>query len=123
MEELNSFRKVGKYQISNICLETYPCQHFVKFKNGEITRLFSHEIYRLFKSEGLSDSHIDGYAEYVRQCDNPTLEEITKREHEKIKIQQDSEKRKQAEVERQIIVNQSKASSRIDKLKSKHNIK
>jgi hypothetical protein len=37
------------------------------------------DIYRLFKSENLSDSHIDQYAEDVRQYDFPTPEEIKKR--------------------------------------------
>jgi hypothetical protein len=37
------------------------------------------DIYRLFKSENLSDSHIDKYAEHVRRCDFPTPEEIKKR--------------------------------------------
>ena len=78
MELLNSFRKVGKYEISNICLETYPCQHYVKFKNGETKILFGDKIYRLFKSEGLTDPHIDSYAKWVREHDFPSLEEIIK---------------------------------------------
>jgi len=45
------------------------------------------EIYRLFKSEGLYDKHIDKYAEFVRQRDFPTPEEIKEREDDKIRIQ------------------------------------
>jgi len=29
MQDLDSYRIVGNYQISNMCLMTYPCQHTV----------------------------------------------------------------------------------------------
>ena len=32
-----SFRKVGKYQMSNMCLQSYPCKHIIKFETGEKT--------------------------------------------------------------------------------------
>jgi len=120
MEILNGFRKIGKYEISNYCLETYPCQHNFKFKNGETKLISGGEIYRLFKSEGLSDPHIDRYAEWVRQHDFPTPEEIKKRKDDLLIIQQAEEKRANEEAEEQKIVNQYKASSRLDKLKNKN---
>ena len=122
MEPFNSFRKVGKYEISNICLHTYPCKHSIKFENGETKIMTGDKIYRLFKSEGLSDPHIDDYAEWVRQFDFPTPEEIKKREEDRIRIQQASEKREKEAAERQKIVNQYKASSRLEKLKMKNNV-
>lgn len=122
MEILNSFRKIGKYEISNHCLHSYPCKHKIKFENG-VTKLISGDkIYRLFKSEGLSDPHIDSYAEWVRQCDFPSAEEIKKREYDLLIIQQASEKRAKEATEKQKIVNQYKASSRLDKLKNQNNI-
>lgn len=69
--DINSFRKVGNYEISDLCFETFPCQHFIKLKNGNTELISGDEIYRIFKSEGLSDPHIDTYAEYVRQRDLP----------------------------------------------------
>lgn len=122
MDELNSFRKIGKYEISNICLQSYPCKHYIKFKNGDTKLLSGDKIYRLFKSEGLSDLHIDEYAEWVRQCDFPSAEEIIKSKNDILRIQQASEKRAKETAEEQKIVNQYKASSRIDKLKNQNNI-
>lgn len=73
-----SFRKVGKYQMSNMCLQSYPCKHIIKFETGEKTLMSGDKIYRLFKSEGLSDNHIDVYAEWVRQNDFSNPEENKK---------------------------------------------
>lgn len=117
-----TFRKIGKYEISNLCFQTYPCKHTIKFENGETQLLSGATIYCLFKSEGLSDTHIDSYAEWVRQRDFPSPEEIKKREDDILIIQQDSEKRKEEAIEQQKIVNQYKASSRLDKLKNQNNI-
>lgn len=137
MEIFNSFRKIGKYEISNCCLETCPCQHYIKFENGETELLSSDIIYCLFKSEGLSDPHIDidyedididseglsyRYAEFVRQRDCISPEEILKRTVDRVIIQQAYEKRAKDATEQQKIVDQYKASSRIDKLKNKNNI-
>jgi hypothetical protein len=88
METINSFRKIGQYEISNICLESYPCKHYIKLKNGDTKLMSGDKIYRLFKSEGLSDPHIDKYAEYVRQSYFPNPLEITKRKNDLLRIQQ-----------------------------------
>lgn len=119
---MNSFIKIGKYEISNICLETYPCKHYIKFENGETELMSGDKIYRLFKSEGLTYHHIDSYAEWVRQHDFPSPEEIKKKEDDQLRIRQASEKRAKEQAEQQKIVNQYKASSRLDKLKNKNNI-
>jgi hypothetical protein len=119
---MDSFRKIGKYEISNKCLHSYPCKHTIKFENGETQIISGDKIYRLFKSEGLSDTHIDSYAEWVRQRDFPSPEEIKKREDDLLIIQQDSKKRAKEVIEQQKIVNHYKASSRLDKLKNQNNI-
>lgn len=122
MDEFNSFRTVGKYQISNICLETYPCKHYIKFENGETKLLSAATIYRLFKSEGLYDKHIDSYAEWIRKQDFPTPEEIKQREDERLKINQQTEQRLKELAEQEKLTNLYKASSRLEKLKQKNNI-
>lgn len=122
MESFDSFRKIGKYEISNVCLHTYPCRHQIKFENGDTKLMSGDKIYRLFKSEGLSDSHIDSYAEWVRQRDFPSTEEIKKSIDDLLRIREVSEKRAKEEAEQRKIINKYKASSRLDKLKSENNI-
>ena len=101
MEDLNGFKKIGNYELSTICLKSYPCQHVVKLKNGDTRLMRSDNIYRLFKSEGLSDPHIDMYAEWVRQCDYLSSKEIMNREHNILKIQQDEKQRAKEKDEQQ----------------------
>jgi hypothetical protein len=126
MKRLNRYEKIGKYEISEICLQSYPCQHYIKFNDGEIKTMRADNIYRLFKSEGLSYPHIDEYAEYVRQRDFPTPEEIKKRKDDfreaSEKRAKENEIRAKEEAEQQKTIDQYKASSRIDKLKNKNNI-
>ena len=117
------FRRIGKYKISNICYETYPCQHVVKYMDGTTELMCSGDIYRLFKMEGLSDPHIDRYAEFVRKQDFPTAEEKQQRIDDQLRMQELTRKRKEEETEQRKIIDQYKASSRLDALKNKHNIK
>ncbi len=115
----NSYRKVGNYKISNMCLESYPCKHSVCFKNGNTEIISGDVIYRWLKAEGLSDEHLDQYAKYVRKIHFPTLEEIKERKY-KMKIEEAKKEYIEREKEReQQIVDQYKASSRIEKLKQK----
>lgn len=120
MEE--GYRKIGKYEISDMCLESYPCQHYIRLENKTARLMSGADIYCLFKSEGLSDPHINQYAEFVRQRDFPTEAEIQKRQMDMLICQQNSDKRKKEEAERQQTIDLYKASSRIDKLKNRHNI-
>jgi hypothetical protein len=122
MERFNTFRKVGKYEISTICLQSYPCKHYIRFENGETMMMSGAKIYGLLNAEGLSDKHFDCYAEYIRRRDFPTPEEIKQREEENLKIEQSIKIREKECNEQQKIVNQFKASSRIEKLKMKNNI-
>ena len=122
MERFNSFRKVGKYEISTICLQTYPCKHTIRFENGETNIMSAPKIYTLLNAEGLSDKHFDYCAEYIRRRDFPTPEEIKQREEENFKIEESIKIREKQYNEQQKIVNQFKASSIIEKLKMKNNI-
>jgi hypothetical protein len=121
-EIFNSFRKVGKYEISTTCLQSYPCKHKVIFENGETTMMSGDKIYRLLNKECLSYKHFDCYAEYVRRQDFPTPEEIKETEEKILEIEKSNEIRKKEYNEQQKIINQFKASSRIEKLKMENNI-
>ena len=73
MEELNRCRTIGAYQVSVVCLQTYPCKHYVHFKNGGSKLMLASDIYRMLQTDGISDKHFDEYAEFVRKQDDPTL--------------------------------------------------
>ena len=122
MERFNSFRKVGKYEISNTCLQSYPCKHNIRFENGETKLMSSDKIFSLLKNEGLTDKHFDIYEEFIRKRDFPTPEEIKKRENEIQMMQQAAEQWNREFAEQQKIIDQYKASSRLEKLKMKNNI-
>jgi hypothetical protein len=81
------------------------------------------KIYTLLDAEGLSDKHFDYCAEYIRRRDFPTSEEIKQREEKKLKIEESIKIREKECNEQQKIVNQFKASSVIEKLKMKNNIR
>ena len=55
MERFNSFRKVGKYEISNTCLQTYPCKHTIIFENGESKLMSGDKIFTLLSFMYLID--------------------------------------------------------------------
>jgi hypothetical protein len=117
-----NYRTVGPYQISNTCLQTYPCQHTVIFPDGTSRRMWGDKIYTMLREENLSDSEFDNYAEFIQKRDNPTPEEIAERnlrQEENMKKQKEKEAR-DAEINN--IINKHKASSVIDRLKQKNNI-
>ena len=120
---LNSFRIVGKYKIYNLCLQTYPCKHYIEFENGETKLLTGDTIYRLFEKEGLVDDHFEDYKEYVRRQDFPTMRERIQRIEETMQSMKSTQEQKERRAEEQVIVDRYKASSRLEKLKQKHNIK
>lgn len=72
----NGYFCVGKYQISHLCLESYPCQHFVIGYPGieKPIRIKGHEIYQLLKDDGCSSSHFDQYSTFLEalNSDIPT---------------------------------------------------
>ena len=121
--DLNKCRLIGDYEISDICLLTYPCQHYVKNTiTGESSRMMGDKIYTMLKEKGLSDKHFDDYAEYVRKRDNPTPEELAERRERERKFQEQRDKQKKEREEQERLTNQYKASSRLEKLKAKHNV-
>ncbi len=122
MESGQPFRTIGKYQISTRCMQTYPCQHYVKFPNGETRRRTGAEIYKLLEADGISDDHFTGYKEHIRRMENPTAEEIAANKQERERVMKHMEKRKQEQEELDRITQKYKASSRIEKLHKKHGL-
>jgi hypothetical protein len=124
MDLFNAYRTVGKYKISDLCLQSYPCQHYVtNTETGKSGRLFGDEIYCMLRDDGISDEHFDKYAEFIRKRDNPTPEEIAQYEAREKELEEQSKKSEEERVQRNKLTNTYKASSRLDKLKEKNNIK
>ena len=63
MNEIHEFDfcyKIGKYKISSMCYQSYPCQHYVD--DGTNVKMMSGvEIYRMLHAENLSHEHFDKY--------------------------------------------------------------
>ncbi len=60
--DLTKYTDYGKYRISNICLQSYPCQHYVIDKeSGEERRLFGTDVLRLLDKENIQSSHFEIY--------------------------------------------------------------
>jgi hypothetical protein len=120
--DLTKCTVVGDYKISNTCLQSYPCKHYVQLKNGESKVMSGHDIYRMFASEGLHYPHIDNYAAFVRRADFPTPEELEEDRQQKITSELAYLKQLKETEEKQKEIHMYKASSRIDKLKAANSI-
>ena len=114
---MNTYYTVGKYKISHVCYQTYPCKHNVE----HIGLISGDKIHCMLKEEGLSHPHFD-YAEFIRKRDYPTDEEIAEKTQAETRIRESQKKYEQEQEERARITNMYKASSRLDRLKAKHNI-
>ena len=118
-----------KYHLSEICLQTYPCRHTITYINErkETNTISSANIVRLFQKENLPiPKHYQELIEYVRKQDHPTPEEINEKYTNKEKELRERiinlEKRKEEKDKLDHIINTTKASSRIERLKNKHSI-
>lgn len=57
-------RKIGNFEISNICLLSYPCKHHVEDTRTGLTQLMNGpDIYNLIKQHGLTYDHFDRYSD------------------------------------------------------------
>ena len=115
-----TFRTVGPYEVSNLCMQSFPCMHYVKMKNGETRMLSGDDLYCMFRSEGLSDPHFDKYATFVRLRDFPTFTELVERLGSWFQRNDQMRKCEQERKEREAIVDQYKSSTRTERLKQKH---
>ena len=115
--------KIGRYTISSICLQSYPCKHAVYDKNTAITRTMrGDDIYCMLQDENLSHEHFDTYKEYIRRHQNPTAEELAEDIAYKAKIEEQRKQREIEEVKRVLERDKYKASSYLERLKARHNI-
>jgi esterase/lipase superfamily enzyme len=76
IEDKKDYFKVGKYYISNICYESYPCQHHV-IEEGYL-QPFNYsglEIYKMLEEEGKTHEHFNSYKNYKN---NPFINKIKK---------------------------------------------
>lgn len=126
-EYMNRMWHVGHYKIQELCLQSFPCQHSIEdLQTGKIRTLRGDDIFVMLRDSGLSHPHFEYCREIVRKQENPTAEEIAQQESDEIAhinrtIRQNEEMdRKQRELD--AIVNKSKASSRLEKLKTQNNI-
>lgn len=117
MDETETFQNFGRFEISNVCLESYPCEHYVRFKTGGGVTMGGVEIHCLLKSSGLSDPHFDVFAEFVNE-DSP--DDIERRKTMLLEVEEYAKQRQaKEETEQRMVVSQTKASSRLNKLKQK----
>ena len=120
MEDLHKYTIIGNFEISDLCLQTYPCKHNVKNRiTCESSLMYGDEIFILLKNIGKSHKHFDDYAEFIRKRDHPTLEEISEKEALIKTLYREQKERKIEKQEK--ITNQYKASSRLERLKAKNN--
>jgi len=121
--DLNSNFIIGKYEITDMCFLTYPCQHYVKnIETGTSQLMFGDRIFSMLKNDGLTYPHFDGYAEFIRKRDNPTKEELDEKLFRKKKMEEQMEKQRKERDEIEKITNTYKASSRLERLKLQNNI-
>lgn len=128
---------MGDYEIEQTCFNsTYPCKHWIKYKK-RAKLMTGDKIYTLLKNKKMTHTHFEKYGEYIRKRDFPTPQEmeeqeqererLLKRQQELHELEQEQERKKQKWMreyeEKQAITNKYKASTMIEKLKAKHNIK
>ena len=105
---------VGDYEISTMCLQSMPCQHSMRKKNGEWGHFRGDSIYLMLKKDNLNHVHFDKYAEFIRKQNDPV--EIEIRRQERIKTEEIIKARDIENRQTQEHIDNFKASSRLEKL-------
>lgn len=120
------YRQLGTLKINSFCCLTYPCQHTVEnMETGETKMMFGDKIFIALRDQGISDKHFDIYREYVRKRENPTEEEIAAQKafEEKYRVANENAKKSEEKWrknrEEAYIT---RASSRLERLKQRHNV-
>jgi len=128
----DDYRTIGKYQIKNETgplIDIYPRKYSVRFPSGEVKSMTGIDIYKMLRSENLTDPKLDKYAEDVRRLEHPTPEEI--QQDKDAKLEQERRAREASiinqeyaklRVEEERLTQLYKASNVIEKLKQRHNI-
>lgn len=116
-------KQYGDFKISNICYQTYPCKHHVTNEklgiNDEI--MSGTKIYELLKKHNCELGHFAKYQEFIRVRYFPTGAERKEKKERIIQQQKRIDKQHQEYLEKQLIINNTKASSRLEKLKERNN--
>jgi hypothetical protein len=115
LSDTTGYRTVGSYEISKMCLQSYPCQHCigkVGDNRGEYSLLSGCDIYKLLLEEGISDSHFDDYGEHARCMEHSTPEDIVQLQRDQMMEMEELCRKKEA-----IIIDHS-SSTRTQRLKA-----
>lgn len=137
--DFNGYDRVGKYYISKLCMETYPCQHFVYNQHPEIDPnvyccIDGVTICKMLKKNKLSHSHFNEY-KYNIDCLNPfddtNYDELFYRHLDPNQMIENEIQRAinnirwsdPVETAEQRRINEYSASARLNKLKMQHNVK
>lgn len=112
---------VGNYEIHSGCMESWPCQHWIKnIQTKKMSIRYGTEIYKMLKKDNLSHPHFEEYKDYKDIQDIFDAEEIDESEFyrkEEEEIKQLKEKR-----ELDLLIDKTKASSRLEKLKKQNSV-
>ena len=127
MNNLDKYRIIGDYEVSVMCLQTYPCKHYIRKRGEEKFGIqLGDDIYWMLKEQGIHDNHFEEYADFARIKYEPTPEEIIQKQLEdearQKRMEEQNAKWKREADERTKIVNASKASSRLEKLRAKNGV-
>lgn len=122
--------QVGKYKISEFCLHSYPCKHYVEYSKygmysfGCFTSkrelLSGDYIYTMLAEDNLSHPHFDKYKEFIRKRDNPTNEEIEEKQLLEEQCLKKMEQQKIEEANKNMIIDKYKSSTYIKRKILKH---
>ena len=106
-----SYYKIGNFNISNLCFETYPCKHHVKIDDSnEGTMMYGDDIYCMLAQNGFHDKHFECYK------NNEDYEDTEINIKDFIKTEKIIKENKKT-LEKRVL-----ETNRIEKLKQKNNI-
>jgi hypothetical protein len=113
-----------KYNISELCFESFPCKHYVTDTTTNVTNLMcATEIYTLLQKEDSSNPHFDYCAEYIRKRDFPTNQELEEQKIHEFVTEKILEKQRLDKIEQEKLNMHYKSfasSSYLERLKQKH---
>jgi hypothetical protein len=117
--------EVGEYMIDEGCFLTYPCKHYIKSKDDYGSTLKLHlatDIFKKLQAKGLTHEHFEYCREIIRKQENPTPEEIAEAQAAEEERERKRVEQEQKWKEKQDLINRTKASSRLERLKAQNNI-
>jgi hypothetical protein len=68
---MNQTFEIGKYKVSEMCLQSFPCQHHVEDTLNENKFIIrGDKFYTMLENDGLSYEHFDRYKKFIEKCKN-----------------------------------------------------